>query len=76
MVEFENSFLLRTYELSASSQSSHWTDDQHREQIEFDKFLLRQINVEIGSNQLLRAEYLCSLIHTVAALKKAAIVRK
>ena len=33
--------------------------------------LLRQINVEIGSNQLERAEYLCSLLHSVAALKKA-----
>ena len=36
--------------------------------------LLRQINVELGSNQLVKAEYLCSLIHSVVALKKAAIV--
>ena len=27
--------------------------------------------MEIGSNQLERAEYLCSLLHSVAALKKA-----
>ena len=63
MVEFENNLLLRTYDLSASSQSSLCVSDQHREHIEFDKFLLRQINVEIGNNQLLRAEYLLSLIH-------------
>lgn len=41
----------------------------------FDKMLLRQLNAELGSNQLLRAEYLCSLLNTAAALKKAAIVR-
>ena len=74
MAEFENSLLLRTYEFSAASQSPLWESEQHREQIDFDKFLLRQINIEIGSNQLLRAEYLCSLINTIAALKKAAIV--
>ena len=40
----------------------------------FDKMLLRQLNAELGSNQLLRAEYLCSLLNTATALKKAAIV--
>ena len=42
--------------------------------LDFDKMLLRQLNTELGSNQLLRAEYLCSLLHTTAALKKAGIV--
>ena len=60
--------------MAAQSLSPRWRNEQRREQLDFDKFLLRQINVEIGSGQLLRAEYLCSLIHTVAALKKAAIV--
>lgn len=61
--------------MGAQSLAPQWRSEQRREQLDFDKFLLRQINVEIGSGQLLRAEYLCSLIHTVAALKKAAIVR-
>lgn len=60
--------------MGAQSLSPQWRSEQRHEQLDFDKFLLRQINVEIGSGQLLRAEYLCSLIHTVAALKKAAIV--
>lgn len=73
--EFEKALLLRTYELGAESLAPQWRSERRREQLDFDKFLLRQINVEIGSGQLLRAEYLCSLISTAAALKKAAIVR-
>ena len=73
---FENSLLLHTYELASKSFSPSWESESRHEQVEFDKFLLRQINVEIGSNQFLRAEYLCYLLNTTTALKKAATVRK
>ena len=33
--------------------------------------LLRQLNLEIGSNQLARAEHLCASLHSLSALKKA-----
>ena len=33
--------------------------------------LLRQLNLEIGSNQLARAEHLCASLHSMSALKKA-----
>lgn len=51
-----------------------WEDEQTGLLMEFDKMLLRQLNVELGSNQLVKAEYICSMIHSVAALKKAAFV--
>ena len=69
--QFEKTLLLQSYELSSLSETA---PIERSELIGFDKMLLRQLNTEIGSNQLLRAEYLCSLLNTTAALKKAAIV--
>lgn len=37
--------------------------------------ILRQVNVELANNQFTKAEYLCSLIHSVTALEKASYVR-
>ena len=69
---FEKTLLLQSYTLAALGED----DAVERAQLlDFDKMLLRQLNTELGSNQLLRAEYLCSLLHTTAALKKAGIVR-
>lgn len=79
----EKSTLLTGYEVSAvvfekgyhqKSLSDDWEEEESSLLMEFDKLLLRQLNVELGNNQLLKAEYVCSMIHSVAALKKAAYV--
>ena len=52
-----------------------WEEEQLSLTLEFDKMILRQVNVELANNQFTKAEYLCSLIHSVTALEKASYVR-